>query len=279
MLNQITQGMRELEFLSRLARATNRRTFLQWSGMTIAVATAACGDDEGEDITSPAGRVDPAQSTASVPTTAPPGELLSITVISRDADGNPLAEGGLTVVVEATGANATGALTATDNGDGTYTVSYLPRQAGTDTVAITIEDQPISGSPFTITIAVPDTGTSFGAGDTGILNYAFALEQLEAAFYSAVVATPYAGITPEETQILTEIRDHEVIHREFLRAALADERSRTSPSTSPASISPAGTRCSRPRDPSRTWASPPTTGRASSSTARTSSRSPERSSR
>lgn len=58
--------------------------------------------------------------------------------------------------------------------------------------------------------------------DIGIFNYAFALEQLEAAFYTQVVANfAAAGITDAaERSILTDIRDHEVIHREFLRAAL-----------------------------------------------------------
>lgn len=63
-------------------------------------------------------------------------------------------------------------------------------------------------------------GVQLGSDDTGVLNYAYALEQLEAAFYTQLLATPYAGITAEETQLLTDIRDHEIIHREFLRAAL-----------------------------------------------------------
>lgn len=61
-----------------------------------------------------------------------------------------------------------------------------------------------------------------GAGDIGILNYAYALEQLEAAFYTMAVESPFGGITEEETQILTDLRDHEVEHREFLKGALAD---------------------------------------------------------
>lgn len=69
-----------------------------------------------------------------------------------------------------------------------------------------------------------------GGGDTvtldlrtnvGILNYAFALEQLEAAFYTAVVANfPSDLADAGERQILTDIRDHEVVHREFFRAAI-----------------------------------------------------------
>ena len=57
-------------------------------------------------------------------------------------------------------------------------------------------------------------------GDIAILNYAYALEQLEAAFYLQVAATPYSGITSSETALLTDIRDHEVLHREFFKAAL-----------------------------------------------------------
>ena len=38
-------------------------------------------------------------------------------------------------------------------------------------------------------------GVNLGSGDTGILNYAYALEQLEAAFYTQVIATPFSGIT------------------------------------------------------------------------------------
>ncbi len=59
-----------------------------------------------------------------------------------------------------------------------------------------------------------------GSGDVGILNYAYALEQLEAAFYIQAVATPYAAIPAGELALLTDIRDHEIIHREFFKTAL-----------------------------------------------------------
>ncbi len=65
------------------------------------------------------------------------------------------------------------------------------------------------------------SGVSFGAGDVGILNYAFALEQLEAAFYTLVLAGGYYNqANDEEKQILSDLQKHEVIHREFLKAAL-----------------------------------------------------------
>lgn len=65
------------------------------------------------------------------------------------------------------------------------------------------------------------TGVDLGSGDTGILNYAYALEQLEAAFYTQVILTPYSGITDNEKSLLTDIRDHEIAHREFFKTALA----------------------------------------------------------
>lgn len=64
------------------------------------------------------------------------------------------------------------------------------------------------------------TGVDLGSGDVGILNYAYALEQLEAAFYTQVALTPYSGITTAESALLTDIRDHEIAHREFFKAAL-----------------------------------------------------------
>jgi Ferritin-like domain len=60
-----------------------------------------------------------------------------------------------------------------------------------------------------------------GIGDIAILNYAYALEQLEAAFYTQVIASPYTNMTAYEKSVLTDIRDHEVSHREFFKTALA----------------------------------------------------------
>jgi hypothetical protein len=60
-----------------------------------------------------------------------------------------------------------------------------------------------------------------GSGDVGILNYAYALEQLEAAFYTNVLDGSYwAGANAEEKKILEDLYDHEVIHREFFKAAI-----------------------------------------------------------
>src|SRR3954470_2278288 len=68
-------------------------------------------------------------------------------------------------------------------------------------------------------VVVDDT-VNLGSGDVGILNYAYALEQLEAAFYEKVVSSFYSGATALEMEYLTDIRNHEVGHREFFKAAI-----------------------------------------------------------
>ncbi|WP_324675897.1 ferritin-like domain-containing protein [Hymenobacter sp. GOD-10R] len=62
-----------------------------------------------------------------------------------------------------------------------------------------------------------------GSGDVGVLNYAYALEQLEAAFYTKLRdGAYYKGLpaTSAEKQILDDLYYHEVIHREFFKAAI-----------------------------------------------------------
>ena len=74
-------------------------------------------------------------------------------------------------------------------------------------------------------ISGPGSGSSlvidFAKGDVAILQFAWLLEQLEADFYSQVVAN-FSGsdFTAADKLLLTDIRNHEVIHREFLKAAL-----------------------------------------------------------
>ncbi|RCH53896.1 ferritin-like domain-containing protein [Mucilaginibacter hurinus] len=70
----------------------------------------------------------------------------------------------------------------------------------------------------------PNNGlTDVGSGDIGVLNYAYALEQLEAAFYIQVADTSGNVFNNDEKSLLGEIRDHEVAHREFFRKALKDK--------------------------------------------------------
>ncbi|WP_460552752.1 ferritin-like domain-containing protein [Hymenobacter daeguensis] len=62
---------------------------------------------------------------------------------------------------------------------------------------------------------------SVGTGDASVLNYAYALEQLEAAFYAKVVTTGTAtGLSAAELAVFTSVAKHEAIHRDFLQAAI-----------------------------------------------------------
>jgi rubrerythrin len=60
-----------------------------------------------------------------------------------------------------------------------------------------------------------------GKGDVGVLNYAYALEQLEADFYTKVVNNFYSGISSIEKELFTDLYHHEVIHRDFFKAAIS----------------------------------------------------------
>lgn len=71
----------------------------------------------------------------------------------------------------------------------------------------------------------PGTGSTvtidFAKGDIAVLQFAYALEQLEADFYVRV-ANGFAasGLSAAEQTIFADIRNHEVIHREALRTIL-----------------------------------------------------------
>ena len=71
---------------------------------------------------------------------------------------------------------------------------------------------PASGGPLVI---------DFAQGDPAILQFALVLEQIEAEFYTRVVnAFEGSSVTVGEQSVLTEIRNHEIAHRELLRGVL-----------------------------------------------------------
>ncbi len=71
--------------------------------------------------------------------------------------------------------------------------------------------------------AATSGGISLGSGDIGVLNYAYALEQLEADFYTRVTRSFYAGINARERAILSDIHAHEVAHRAFFKKTLGGD--------------------------------------------------------
>ncbi len=69
-------------------------------------------------------------------------------------------------------------------------------------------------------IMIDDT-VNLGSGDVGVLNYAYALEQLEAAFYAQVLQGGYfAGASASEQQIMVDLEAHERAHADFFKAAI-----------------------------------------------------------
>ncbi|MFD3000236.1 ferritin-like domain-containing protein [Pontibacter toksunensis] len=65
-----------------------------------------------------------------------------------------------------------------------------------------------------------DGAVDLGSGDVGILNYAYALEQLEAAFYTAVVAESASVLSSDEMMVMQDLKAHEIAHRELFKTAL-----------------------------------------------------------
>ena len=62
------------------------------------------------------------------------------------------------------------------------------------------------------------------SNDFGPLNYAYALEQLEGAFYGIVIGLPnFTSLFPDtnEQNLLRDLAGHEGVHRDFLKAAIS----------------------------------------------------------
>lgn len=66
----------------------------------------------------------------------------------------------------------------------------------------------------------PETVTLDFSNDFGVLNYAYALEQLEAAFYAAAASDFYGDPNSTEGQYFQDVAAHENIHRDFLAEAI-----------------------------------------------------------
>lgn len=182
----------------------SRRSFLKLAGIGGAVLIAGCDSDEPDPVE--------------------PGEFGNLSGRAVNAEnGDPLSD--VTIAVQGT------TRTATTGDDGTYTFEDVP--VGTyDIVATTANFQMAMEENVTIAMGSPATvDFSLTPGgdivldfedDFGVLNYAYALEQLEAAFYAAVVADPDFATTfnADEQAILQDLAAHEAIHRDFFEAAI-----------------------------------------------------------
>jgi hypothetical protein len=94
------------------------------------------------------------------------------------------------------------------------TIALLPGAAACDSESTTEPGNgiPASGNPIVI---------DFSQGDVAVLQLASVLEQIEAEFYSRLVAGfATSNIAAGDQAVLTEIRDHELAHRAFLDGTL-----------------------------------------------------------
>jgi len=86
---------------------------------------------------------------------------------------------------------------------------------------------PVGGERSSGAVVGPNGAITLNfATDIDVLNYAYALEQLEAAFYVTVVsdASFTSTFSGNEQRVLRDIRYHEVVHRDFLAAALGSAK-------------------------------------------------------
>ncbi len=95
--------------------------------------------------------------------------------------------------------------------------------AGTGLLLAGCNDDDDNGTPSDQQLPGIRNGVfDLGGGDLGILTYAYALEQLEADFYTKVVnATGFTtAFNAIEQEVLSDLYKHEVVHREFFKAAI-----------------------------------------------------------
>ncbi|UOQ70374.1 ferritin-like domain-containing protein [Hymenobacter cellulosilyticus] len=136
--------------------------------------------------------------------------------------------------VTLTGTNFTGATGVTVGGVAVATYSVVnattltlvvPNTAQTGLIVITT---PSGTGTSTTPLTVLPLYVNVGSGDLGVLNYAYALEQLEAAFYEAVKKGAYYAQAPvAEKQALADISNHENVHRDLLRNVLGNNAIKT----------------------------------------------------
>lgn len=98
------------------------------------------------------------------------GPGLSGGLVDRPAefiiDTKRAGQGGLGVTVEGP---SEAAINCRDNGDGTCSVAYMPRDAGDYVVNITFNDRPIPGSPFNALVVAAPTVNNVRASGNGLL--------------------------------------------------------------------------------------------------------------
>jgi hypothetical protein len=197
--------------------AANTFTVVSATSLTFIVPAGAASGPIA--ITTPVGTASSTTFTVTaVPATAP-----TITSFSPTS-----ALPGTAITV--TGTNLGGGTKVTVNGLATSSSTFgttsltfiIPTQTAAGLATIVLTSSGGTSTNNTGLTILPST-INVGTGDAGVLNYAYALEQLEAAFYTQVRTGSYytsLGSNSAEKLIFDDLYYHEVIHRESLKAVL-----------------------------------------------------------
>ena len=134
------------------------------AGYTLTFST---GDPDVTDITSEAFDVvaaaaQPSNSSAEV-SDGVAGETTVITISLQDEFDNPVSGAEDLLSVTVTGVNSAEPTVNGSEEPGQYTASYIPTNAGTDIIDISVNDTPINGSPFTSIVTTSDVSSSNSA--------------------------------------------------------------------------------------------------------------------
>ncbi|WP_460584070.1 ferritin-like domain-containing protein, partial [Hymenobacter arcticus] len=184
--------------------APSRRSFLRYTGASAALGSlwlASCKKDN-EPVARPT-------ITSFTPTSGMAGTTVTVTG-SRFTGATAVQLGGVST-----------SYTVLSDTSLTFVV---PTGISSGLIVVGTPSGPVStADPFIVTTTPVLTAVNVGTGDVGVLNYAYALEQLEAAFYTTLrTGTYYTGLsaTSAERQILDDLYYHEVIHRDFFKTAI-----------------------------------------------------------
>ncbi len=125
-------------------------------GTDFVVVRMNAGDVENSPFKSnvAAGDVDVGRTEVVVPAGTAEART-GISILTRDAFNNRITKGGASVVARVEGANIGATVDVTDNDDGTYTLTYVPRDSGIDTIDIIVNERPTDGNPFMSVVAAP----------------------------------------------------------------------------------------------------------------------------
>jgi len=95
----------------------------------------------------------------------------TFTIEARDRNDKPIKQGGDNFKVDIQGPTGSVPAKLVDNGDGTYSVAYSPKDAGPHDVVVTLDDIPIKGSTFHV-----DIKPGPWARNTFIKDYSFVVQ-------------------------------------------------------------------------------------------------------